>query len=232
MRTKLGLAIASMTAASVLAFGAPGANAQTTDSSSTPTEPTTTTTTAPPVIDGPVVLQSGETSDGGPTSPSRGSQVVINPPPSTTTTTLPPGPDYRLPANSGTGRRAVYSKSLQKVWAVNANNQLIKEHRVSGKLKYCDPNPGEYRVFSRSRYTFAIQNPSIIWGYMVRFTKGCNGGNIGFHEIPTDKNTGFKVQSVSQLGTPLSGGCVRQAVPDAVWMWNWAYVGTKVVVLP
>ena len=227
MRTKLGLAIASMTGASVLVFGAPGANAQTTTE---PTTTTTTTTTVPPAVDGPVVLQPGD--PGNPTSPSRGSQVVINPPPTTTTTTLPPGPDYSLPANSGTGRRAVYSKSLQKVWAVDSNNRLIKEHRVSGKLKWCDPRPGEYRVFSRSRYTFALQNPSIIWGYMVRFTKGCNGGNIGFHEIPTNKNTGYKVQSVSQLGTPLSGGCVRQSVSDAVWMWNWAYVGTKVVVLP
>jgi lipoprotein-anchoring transpeptidase ErfK/SrfK len=40
------------------------------------------------------------------------------------------------------------------------------------------------------------------------------------------------VQSVSQLGQPLSGGCVRQSTPDAIWMWNWAYIGTKVVVLP
>ena len=80
--------------------------------------------------------------------------------------------------------------------------------------------------------TFAIQNPSIIWGYMVRFAKGCRNGNIGFHEIPTNKNTGRKVQSISQLGTPLSGGCVRQGLSDAIWMWNWAYVGTKVVVLP
>ena len=241
MRTKLGLAIASMTAVTALVFGVPAATTTlaqdaptTTADSSTTTLETTTTTTLPPAIDGPIILHSGETVDGDasdPAPPLRGSQVVINPPPSTTTTTLPPGPDFSLPANSGTGRRVVYSKSLQKVWVVNANNQLIKEHRVSGKLKWCDPRPGEYRVFSRSRYTFALQNPSIIWGYMVRFTKGCNGGNIGFHEIPINKNTGYRVQSISQLGTPLSGGCVRQAVSDAVWMWNWAYVGTKVVVL-
>ena len=238
MRTKLGLAVASMTAASILVFSAasgaaPSETDPPPDSAEAPlTDASTTTTTLPPVIDGPAIMQSDDALDGVPSAPDRGTQVVINPPPSTTTTTLPPGPDYSLPANSGTGRRAVYSKSLQKVWVVDRNNRLIKEHRVSGKLKYCDPYPGTYQVYSRSKYTHSIQNPRIQWMYMVRFAKGCNGGNIGFHEIPTDTSTGYKMQSVSQLGTPLSGGCVRQAVSDSVWMWNWAYIGTKVVVLP
>ncbi len=155
------------------------------------------------------------------------------PPPTTTTTTLPPvtaPPPWQLPAGSGEGRRAVYSKSLQRVWAVDASGVVIKTHRVSGKLKWCDPSPGWYSVFSRSRYTFAIQNPTIKWGYMVRFTRGCNGGNIGFHEIPSQY--GRAVQSISQLGQPLSGGCVRQAPSDAIWMWNWAGIGTRVVVTP
>jgi lipoprotein-anchoring transpeptidase ErfK/SrfK len=39
------------------------------------------------------------------------------------------------------------------------------------------------------------------------------------------------LQSESQLGQPLSGGCVRQSTSDAIWTWNWAYLGTKVVVL-
>jgi hypothetical protein len=134
----------------------------------------------------------------------------------TATTTTTPGPDFSLPANSSTGRRIVYSKSLQKVWVTNSAGALIKEHRISGRLRWCNPLPGQYQVLSRSRYTFALANPAIIWGYMVRFTKGCDGGNIGFHEIPTNKNTGYKVQSMAQLGIPLSGGCVRQAESDAI----------------
>ncbi len=156
------------------------------------------------------------------------------PPPTTTTTTLPPPPptvpSWVLPANSGSGRRAVYSKSRQRVWAVDSDGTVLKTHLVSGKLKWCDPRVGEYRVFSRSRYTNNIQNPAIKWGYMIRFTKGCNGDNIGFHEIPN--KYGVPVQSIWQLGTPLSGGCVRQGYDDAIWMWNWAWIGTKVVVLP
>ena len=153
------------------------------------------------------------------------------PPPTTTTTTLPPPPPpTALPANSGSGRRAVYSKSRQRLWAVSGSGQVLKTHLVSGNLRWCDPRVGTYSVFSRSRHTYAIQNPTVKWGYMIRFTKGCNGGNIGFHEIP--KQYGQPVQSIWQLGTPLSAGCVRQAIPDAIWMWNWAGVGTKVVVLP
>ena len=65
---------------------------------------------------------------------------------------------------------------------------------------------------------------------MVRFATGGNGGNIGFHDIPYQY--GNPVQSIAQLGQALSGGCVRQAVDDAIWMWNWADIGTVVVVTP
>jgi lipoprotein-anchoring transpeptidase ErfK/SrfK len=148
------------------------------------------------------------------------------PPEPTTTTTLPPDV---LPANSGEGRRAVYSKSRQRVWTVEADGTVSRTYLVSGRLTWNQPKPGEYRVFSRSSYTCNIKDPSICWRYMVRFTVGPEGDNIGFHEIP-NKN-GRPVQSVWQLGTALSGGCVRQATPDAQWMWEWAPVGTKVVVL-
>jgi lipoprotein-anchoring transpeptidase ErfK/SrfK len=63
----------------------------------------------------------------------------------------------------------------------------------------------------------------------VRFAYGPGGGRIGFHEIPN--RNGVPLQSAEQLGLPLSGGCVRQSTSDALWVWNWAYIGTKVVVL-
>ncbi len=265
MGMKLGLAVATMTFASVLAIAPavtaspddpPATDPPTTDEPSTgsginqpatigagvaPRSPgsttttapgstttTTTTTTIPAAVAGGVDIDAPSLS-----APKRSAtQTQLVPPPPPPTTQPPPPPPGALPLNSGTGRRAVYSKSQQMVWAVDSSGNVIKNHLVSGKRLWCDPRVGTYNVFSRSRYTFALQNPSIIWGYMVRFAKGCNGGNIGFHEIPFDTDTGRRVQSVSQLGTPLSGGCVRQSIPDAIWMWNWAYIGTKVVVLP
>lgn len=165
-----------------------------------------------------------------------GEQIQLTEPPvaptttTTTTTTLPPLD--QLPPNSGQGRRIVYSKTNQWVWLVTADEVVEKKHPVSGRRTWNQPLPGEYRVFSRSQFTCNIKNPSLCWRYMVRFTVGPEGDNIGFHEIPTDNRTGNRVQNESQLGQPLSAGCIRQATPDALYVWNWAPVGTKVVVLP
>lgn len=144
----------------------------------------------------------------------------------------PPPPDWALPpANSGVGRRVVYSNSEMRVWAVEEDGTVVKTHRVSGK--YGLPSPGEYSVWSRSLYTYSANNPNIRWQYMVRFAWTPRGGNIGFHEIPRDcGRPGCPLmQTDEQLGQSLSGGCVRQSKADAIWMWNWAQIGTKVVVL-
>jgi lipoprotein-anchoring transpeptidase ErfK/SrfK len=223
MRAKLGrvaaLVMVAATAAITFATAA--------DASTPPPVPedveTTTTTAAPTTTVVPLVIdQPGVT-------PRRGTQLQVTPtvPPPPTTTTLPA---TALPANSGSGRRAVYSKPRQRVWTVEADGTVSNTHLVSGRLTYNQPSPGTYSVFSRSMYTCNIKNPAICWRYMVRFAKGGDeGDNIGFHEIP--KKNGVPVQSVSQLGTPLSGGCVRQATDQAIYMWDWAPIGTKVVVL-
>jgi lipoprotein-anchoring transpeptidase ErfK/SrfK len=204
-----------------LSVGSAGAQEPpTSDSSSTTTTepPVTTTTTVVPLV--------GDVSGG--VTPGRGTpaQVTDTLPPPPTTTTLPA---TALPDGSGEGRRVVYSKARQRVWTVEGDGTVSKTHLVSGRRTWNQPLPGTYRVFSRSSFTCNIKNPAICWRFMVRFTKGPEGDNIGFHEIP-NKN-GVPVQSVSQLGTPLSGGCVRQATNDAIYMWNWAPIGTTVVVL-
>jgi lipoprotein-anchoring transpeptidase ErfK/SrfK len=132
-----------------------------------------------------------------------------------------------VPAHSGSGRRIVYDRGQQRVWAIDAQGRVVNTHRVSGRLH--EPAAGTYRVYSRSKSTYSIDNPAVTWNYMVRFAKGPGGGNIGFHEIPTKR--GRPLQSTAQLGQPLSSGCVRQSHADALWVWNWAGVGTKVVVL-
>jgi lipoprotein-anchoring transpeptidase ErfK/SrfK len=157
----------------------------------------------------------------------------VNPTPPVATTSAPKSNPSQvvgqagLPANSGTGRRIVYSNSQMRVWLVEADGSVSNTHRVSGKRFV--PGPGTYFVYSKSRFTFAVHNPAIKWEYMVRFAHTVRGGQIGFHAIPF--NNGRAMQTEAQLGEALSSGCVRQAKSDAILVWNWAPVGTKVVVL-
>ena len=65
---------------------------------------------------------------------------------------------------------------------------------------------------------------------MIRWLK-TDIGNIGFHGIPRHVEDGSRYMKDSELGQRLSGGCQRQADLDAAFMWDFAQVGTTVVVL-
>src|SRR3954447_16943248 len=93
-------------------------------------------------------------------------------PPAVVRAVLPAG----APPHSGSGRRIVYSRSQQRVWAIDAAGRIVNTHRVSGRLH--EPSAGTYRVYSRSKSTYAVNNPAVTWNYMVRFAKGPGGGNI------------------------------------------------------
>ena len=132
-----------------------------------------------------------------------------------------------LPDRSGTGRRAVFSISRQRVWIVSEEDHVRRTYPVSGSV-YDNLKPGRYTVFSRSEHARGVDDSGTM-KWFVRFTRGDNAA-IGFHNIPVDK--GKRVQTRGELGTPRSHGCIRQAEPDAKAMWRFARVGTKVIVRP
>jgi hypothetical protein len=135
--------------------------------------------------------------------------------------------DAAVPADSGTGRRVVFSQDLQQVWLVNAKDAVKRTYPVSGSVTD-NLQPGTYSVYSRSRWAVGVDDSGVMQ-YFVRFTKGPTGAAIGFHSIPTQN--GVPLQTAAQLGTPQSHGCIRQRTPDAIALWNYAPVGTKVVVV-
>lgn len=142
-------------------------------------------------------------------------------------TTAPPVADTTaLPASSGSGKRVVYAITAQRVWLVEADGTISRTYRVSGRLDR--PGPGSYAVYSRSLNAVSY-NYTERMKYMVRFTHGANAA-IGFHNIPIDQ-AGNDVQTLAQLGQPLSAGCIRQSEDDAIALWNWAPDGTTVVVV-
>jgi hypothetical protein len=137
------------------------------------------------------------------------------------------GRESALPLRSGHGRRIVFSQSRQRVWLVDASDDVERTYLVSGSTTD-NLQPGTYEVYSRSRWAVGVDDSGVMQ-YFVRFTQGPTGAAIGFHTIPT--HNGVPLQSEAQLGTPQSHGCIRQRTPDAIALWNHAPVGTDVVVV-
>jgi hypothetical protein len=131
-----------------------------------------------------------------------------------------------LPRKTGEGRRVVYSNSLQWVWVVDKNEQVVRSMPVSGRRGV--PAPGSYTVTSQSPWSFSLDFEGVNFRWMTRFAKGPDGGNIGFHEIP--RKNGKPMQTESQLGSFAGSGCVRMATEDVKFIYRWAKPGTTVVV--
>jgi hypothetical protein len=133
--------------------------------------------------------------------------------------------DETLPADSGQGRRVVFSESRQRVWLVSGRQNVKRTYLVSGSV-YDNLDPGTYDVYSRSERAWGIDDSgSMKW--FVRFARGERAA-IGFHDIPVAD--GRPVQTVAQLGTAQSHGCIRQRPADARALWRFAPLGTTVVV--
>lgn len=131
-----------------------------------------------------------------------------------------------LPANTGKGRRIVFSEGAQRVWLVGAKGSVRRTYLASGSL-VDNLDPGTYAVYSKSRWAIGVDDTGVM-EYFVRFAHGEEAA-IGFHTIPTKDGTAL--QTRAQLGTPQSHGCIRQATADAIALWNFAPEGTTVVVI-
>lgn len=132
-----------------------------------------------------------------------------------------------LPDNSGSGRRVVYDRAGQRVWAVSEDGAIIRSFLVSGST-YGNEVPGSHAVYSRSEMSTAWNGKAWL-PKMIRWYK-TQIGALGFHSIPLSVKDDSPYQTTDELGTRLSGGCQRQHPLDAEFMWQFATIGTPVIV--
>lgn len=92
----------------------------------------------------------------------------------------------------------------------------------TGKKSYETPK-GEFFVNNK-----ALRAWSKTYGLWMPYWLSFIGSQYGIHELP-EWPGGLK-EGQNHLGTPVSHGCVRLGVGTAKWLYNWANIGTKVIV--
>jgi lipoprotein-anchoring transpeptidase ErfK/SrfK len=169
-----------------------------------------------------------------PTNSTPDSTVPVN---TTVDTTIAPTTTSTLPSVSRPQKRRIniaFSRivlSEQRAYFYTASRRLIATLPVSTGAD--DQTPvGTFKVFSKSAQTFYTPNPKERMRFMTRFTKGREGGNIGFHGIPYKVTKNGEVPFYTPLGVaPVSHGCIRMRVIDAKWVFENMKIGAVVTVV-
>lgn len=131
----------------------------------------------------------------------------------------------------GSGKRVIYTLSGHQLWMIDEDELLVDTYLVTGRKGI--PHPGTYSVYSKSVNAWGPYD-GLTMKHMVRFVRPQTWGNTwayGFHSIPRWPD-GTPVQTEAELGSYGSGGCPRQADDKAEAMFNWADIGTTVIVIP
>lgn len=123
------------------------------------------------------------------------------------------------PADSGSGTRAVYSLSEHRVWLVNTTQQTTQSFIVVPGTVV--PELGTHQVYDRIAGETGSDGLAV--EYVVLFAKDTGGSAIGF-----DADAG--ITGLPGPPTHPTGG-IRTTQADALAIWNFAPIGTAVVVV-
>ena len=119
---------------------------------------------------------------------------------------------------------------LEKIIKIDKVNQVLTyflnevkmgEYKVSTGVKNYTPK-GEYKIVNKSPKAWSP------YGLWMPWWMGLGSGKFGIHELPIWPN-GYR-EGENHLGKAVSHGCVRLGVGPAKKLYDWAEVGTKVII--
>lgn len=118
--------------------------------------------------------------------------------------------------------------SEQKLY-VKLGDNVVKEFRVSSGASATPTPTGTTTITLKQPVRVGSKAPHYIMPNFMWF----RAGGYGFHSLPSlgSANSGvFWTEAVNHIGIPVSHGCVRLLPEDSDWVYNFAEIGTKVVV--
>ncbi|MFG3531606.1 hypothetical protein ACGF8B_33445 [Streptomyces sp. NPDC047917] len=126
-----------------------------------------------------------------------------------------------LPKGSGAGKRVVYALEDRRVWLVDADGKADRTFEVMPSA--LNPLPGTYKVNTPRSGAPTKGSDGVMIEHVVRFAMVDNVA-VGFSAAVDG--------SMESPDPTLKTGGVRMSRADGDAMWDFAMVGTKVVVLP
>jgi hypothetical protein len=126
-----------------------------------------------------------------------------------------------LPANSGTGKRIVYSLGGKRIWLVGTGNQVERTAQVVPGTE--SPSAGDYKVSSWRESSRGSDGTSV--QYVVLFGQAADGTSFGFDAV-------YGLSGMPPAPTKATGA-VRMTQEDALALWKFATTnsGTPVKVV-
>ena len=102
------------------------------------------------------------------------------------------------------------------------HNNLIKDFIISSGASNTPTPKGEFEIYGKNPLIWSTLYEQYL-PYALRFF-----GDYLIHEVPYDVH---KVRDgLEDLGKPVSHGCVRLGIGDAEEVYEWADMGTRVIV--
>jgi len=125
-----------------------------------------------------------------------------------------------------------FQNMASKVIEINLSNQTISrlengqkldENQVSSGKKGMETPEGLFYVKNKIRIAYS-RKYRLYMPYWIGFTSWGHG----LHELPVFRNG--KKEGADHLGRPVSHGCVRMGVGPAEMIYDWAEIGTPIVI--
>lgn len=127
------------------------------------------------------------------------------------------------PAGASEGKSIDVSLSRQTLTLLQDGKSVGSYKISSGKKSMATPR-GNFQIYNKTSKAWS-EKYKLFMPYWMAFTPD---GSHGIHELPEWPNG--RKEGASHLGIPVSHGCVRLGVGSARTVYNWADVGTPVII--
>lgn len=104
------------------------------------------------------------------------------------------------------------------------NGNLLDAYMISSGKRGMETPKGEHKIYNKSPRPWS-KKYSLFMPFWMAITPS---GEYGIHELP-EWPGGYK-EGANHLGTPVSHGCVRLGIGAAKTVYDWADIGTSVVI--